>query len=137
MNNVRRMSRRPGSRGLWGPAWALFLGLLPGVYGCATDAPPPRDEELSDDAAAALWSGEVRLKKGDLDGSLADFNRAISLQPRHAAGYAGRAYVRHRRGDPEGAIADFSRAVDLNPRMSGAYAARAFVRLSCGDLEQA
>src|SRR5262245_56127491 len=127
MIDVRRTSRKPGSRGFCGPAWALLLGLLPGFLGCATDDPPSRKRELTDDAAVALVAGEVLLKKGDLDGSLAEFNRAISLDPRHAAGYAGRAYVRHRRGDSEGAIADFTRAVQLDPRMSTAYAARGFV----------
>ena len=130
--------RNWGAGKFWTPAWALFLGLLPGVLGCATDAPPADGaDNLSDEAAMAIVSGELKLRDGDLDGSIADFNRAISLQPRHPAAYAGRAYVLHRKGDPEGAIADFTRAVELDPQLSTAYAARAFVRMSKGDLDRA
>src|SRR5262245_56588033 len=136
MRNVRRTSKELGSRKAFGPAWALFLGLLPGVLGCATDA-PPESPDLTDEAAMAIVSGELKLRDGDLDGSIADFNRAISIQPHHPAAYAGRAYVLHRKGDPEGAIADFTRAVELDPKLSTAYAARAFVRMSRGDLDRA
>src|SRR6185436_17830477 len=137
MKHVRRTSGQPGSRGFWSPAWALFLGLLPGVLGCATDAPPRNGGLGGKETAAALMAGELLLKKGDLDGSLAEFNRAISLEPDNPAGYAGRAYVRHRQGDSQGAIDDFTRAVELDPRMSTAFAARAFVRLASGDLDRA
>ena len=51
-------------------------------------------------------SGYAKAKKGDLDGAIADFNRAIELDPKKAGAYTNRGSVRNAKGDLDGAIAD-------------------------------
>src|SRR5881392_814213 len=105
MKNIRRTSGAPARRGLSSPAWALFLGLLAGGLGCATDHPPagaaerPASASPNVDAAQALVSGEAKLRAGNLDGAFDDYNRAIALRPKHAPAYAGRAFVRYQQGN--------------------------------------
>ena len=55
------------------------------------------------------------MAKNDLDGALADFNRAIELKPDEAALYVNRGQVKWGQKDADGALADFNRAVDLKP----------------------
>jgi Flp pilus assembly protein TadD len=43
--------------------------------------------------------GESKRVKGELDGALADFNRAIELKPDLAAAYNNRALVKKAKGD--------------------------------------
>jgi Tfp pilus assembly protein PilF len=52
--------------------------------------------------------------KGDLDGAIADFTRAIAINPRAAGAYNGRGDVRKAKGDLAGAIADYQHTVALN-----------------------
>jgi tetratricopeptide (TPR) repeat protein len=62
---------------------------------------------------------------GDLDGALADFNRAIRLRPNFAAAYERRAYVKSCVGSKEAALADYKRAIALQPTNSSFYVSRA------------
>jgi len=57
----------------------------------------------------------VKRARGDLDGALADYNRAIELKPDMAAAYNNRAEIKRAKADLEGALADFSRPLNLNP----------------------
>ena len=67
------------------------------------------------------------LAKGDQDGAIADFTRAIELSPtmimrpmRVAAD------PRNSKGDHDGGIADFTRAIELNPKYADAYQGRGY-----------
>jgi tetratricopeptide (TPR) repeat protein len=62
--------------------------------------------EHSDSAEALSKSGEAKRRKGDQDGALADFDKALSLQPDLAAAYSGRGLVRNAKEDFDGALAD-------------------------------
>ncbi len=59
--------------------------------------------------------GLAREKQGDLDGALADYGKAIELDPRSSFAYSNRSSARARRGDHEGAIADAAEAIELAP----------------------
>jgi lipoprotein NlpI len=50
----------------------------------------------------------------DLDGALADCNRAIELDPKFAKAYFWRGIVKSRKGDFADAVADFNRALELD-----------------------
>src|SRR6185436_19095943 len=121
MKNVRRTRGTSDGRSLYGPARALFLGLLLGGLGCATDHPPTVETDRVDEAKQAIASGETKLRQGDLDGAMTDYNRAISLRPRHAPAFAGRAFVHYQKGELDQSVADFTRAVELDPRLSSAF----------------
>jgi len=77
------------------------------------------------------------LDKSHLDEAIADFTRALELDPRSAKAYIGRGVARSRKGDLDGAIADYTQGLLLNPRDAEAYAKRGSVRWQKGDLDVA
>lgn len=85
--------------------------------------------------AQALWM--VR----DLEGAVADYDRAISANPplppfKLALAYAGRAICHHQLGDLDQAIADATASLSLTPR-AHAYALRSLSLYRRGQLEEA
>src|SRR6266496_4192063 len=78
--------------------------------------------------------GLAREAKGDLDGAIADFNRAIELDPKLAISYHNRGLAQKAKG----AIPDFNRAIELNPKFAaGAYSNRGLAKQAKGDLDGA
>ncbi len=73
----------------------------------------------------------------DLDGALADCNRALQLNPQHVEAYYNRGNVRRTKGDLDGALADYNQALQFNPLYSGAYNKRGSLRQARGDLDGA
>ncbi|HWB59315.1 MAG TPA: tetratricopeptide repeat protein, partial [Chthoniobacteraceae bacterium] len=58
--------------------------------------------------------------KGDHDGAIADYDRAIELDSKFADAYYDRALAKKAKGDQEGASADFNKAHALNPKLGAA-----------------
>ncbi len=70
------------------------------------------------------------------DGAIAEFDRAIELNPKMAWAYQGRGTARMAKGDFEPAIVDFSRALELNSKIAVAYMNRGLALLLSGkDVE--
>ncbi|MEY3870880.1 MAG: hypothetical protein RLZZ338_4774 [Cyanobacteriota bacterium] len=84
-------------------------------------------------ALAYYNQGAVRDDLGDKQGALADYNKAIELQPDLADAYINRGAVRSELGDTKGAIADFNKAIELQPDLAQAYNNRGAVRSELGD----
>ena len=59
--------------------------------------------------------GAAKSELGDSKGAIADYSKAISLDPRFAVAYANRAAERLQLEDFKGAIADWEKAVKLDP----------------------
>jgi len=57
--------------------------------------------------------GIEKGKQGDLDGAIADFNRAAELNPKDDAPYYNRAQAKRLKNDTAGAIADYTKAIEL------------------------
>ena len=74
---------------------------------------------------------------GDLAGALADYAKAIEIDPRYASAYFNRGIVRQAKGDLDSAIADYTRAIELDPRYAKAYYGRGLTRQAKGDLDGA
>ena len=81
--------------------------------------------------------GVARQKKGDLDGALADYDRAIEINPHDAAVYNNRGLVKIAKGDLNGALADYDRALQISPRNFEIRDNRGVVRQKKGDLDGA
>jgi serine/threonine protein kinase/Tfp pilus assembly protein PilF len=73
----------------------------------------------------------------DLELALADFNRAIELEPEAARHYQGRASVHMDLGQPDLALADVAHATELNPEDSGTWADQGWAHLETGDVQRA
>ena len=74
------------------------------------------------DAAKDYYAkGVAEAKKGDLDHALSDLDKAIELNPHHAAAYFTRGLARQSKNDSKGAVADYSKAIELKPEYSEAY----------------
>ena len=92
---------------------------------------------FGDDAVNYNKSGNAKVDKGNLDGALADFTKAIELKPDYADAYISRGVVKDIKGDKDGAIADFNKAIELKPDYADAYNNRGNVKSDKGDLDGA
>jgi tetratricopeptide (TPR) repeat protein len=82
-------------------------------------------------------SGALKSASGDYDGAMADFSRALELDPQSADAYLQRADAKEKKGDDDGAIADFNQALTLEPKNVQAYLNRGTARKNNGDLDGA
>jgi tetratricopeptide (TPR) repeat protein/CHAT domain-containing protein len=64
----------------------------------------------------------VYYNKKDHDRAIADYDRAIAIDPKHALAYNNRGLVYYNKKDYERAIADYNRAIGINPQYALAYA---------------
>jgi tetratricopeptide (TPR) repeat protein len=60
--------------------------------------------------------------------AVAQFNQAVSLNPRYTIAYFLRAYVKDQLNDPQGALADYNQATSLNPKDATAYYNRGILK---------
>ena len=82
-------------------------------------------------------SGKDKFANGDLDGAIADLDKAINLKPNYEEAYNNRGIVKRHKGDLEGAIADYTEAINLKPNYEEAYNNRGFAKRHKGDPEGA
>ncbi len=73
-------------------------------------------------------------EKADLQGAIADFNRALQLDPENAKAYGNRGIAKMEQGDCDGAIGDFDHVLTLDPKNAPAYEDRANAKRQKGDL---
>jgi tetratricopeptide (TPR) repeat protein len=78
-------------------------------------------------------SGCDKVSKGDKDGALANFNKAIELKPDFALAYNNRGSIKLDKGDLDGALADFNKTIELKSDNAEAYANRGNVETRRGD----
>jgi tetratricopeptide (TPR) repeat protein len=76
-----------------------------------------------------LKSGTQKFWKQDDQGALADFDRAIQLDPNFVEAYNRRGHLkRNRLKDYQGALADFNRAISLEPNNAFLYTNRGILK---------
>ena len=97
-------------------------------------SPSPITAQAADEPDEDLVNrGIEKGKEGDLDGAIADFTRAIELNPKDDAPYYNRAQAKRLKKDATGAIADYTRAIELGSTNPAAYNNRGNVRSENND----
>jgi len=133
-------------RGGFAVCWAMvgFFGVwvVAVPLGCSPVGPvdpSPRVVAEPDlpNARAYINRGIAWQNKGDYDKAIADYNRAIELDPKNADSYSRRGDLRFRKDDYDQAIADYTRSIELNPKHSDSYNGRGQAWAGKGDWDKA
>jgi tetratricopeptide (TPR) repeat protein len=90
----------------------------------------PSDDRLAEALNTRCWTKALRNE--DLDGALADCNRALTLEPGAPDILDSRGLVRLRRGEYEKAIADYNGSLRLQPNESWSLYGRGLAELKVG-----
>jgi len=96
--------------------------------------PAPLDPEA---AKNYLERGLMYLSTNDSDYAMAEFNRALTYNPRFAEAYYNRAILFHEKGDYSRALADYDRAIMLNAELVEAYYNRGVLYGGHGEYQNA
>ncbi len=95
-----------------------------------TAAGPSPDQE----AQRLMTVGIASLDRGDLDGAMKSFNRALELNPRNENARLGRARTHLRLKEFDAAIRDATAVLEADPKETQALLARGLARQSKRDL---
>ena len=94
-------------------------------------APPPPDFGFYEKRA------DTDLSKGDFDSAVADYTKAIEMDPKSPEAFLGRGLAYSNKQSYDLAIADFDKAIELRPKNVAAYANRGAALEKKGDLDRA
>src|SRR5262245_1265641 len=91
-----------------------------------------------DQLAAVAYANRAvaRYQLGDYEGTIADCNRAVAINPRLTDGYNNRGLARYAKKDYDGALVDFDRAIAISNRDPEAYNNRGNVYLEKKDFDR-
>jgi len=93
-------------------------------------------ESVQERVRTHLDHGWACLDKGKYDDAIADFDKAIALDPNDAAAYGNRGNAYYSKGEVDRAIADYTKAIALDPNFADAYTNRGVVYYEKGNKEQ-
>ena len=91
-------------------------------------------DNAGDNSKNELLKTGSKIGNSALQGSLAEFTKAIKLDPKSAKAYAGRGALKYAMGDSKGALADLTKAIELDPKSVTAYSGRASAKFASGDI---
>ena len=105
----------------------LSLSVLVAVFMLVVMLAPvgQKDSVWAESATFYYNRGVEELEKGQYDRAIADYNKALKLNPKSYKAYLGKGVVYSSKGQYDRAIADFNKAIKLNPRYGEAYNNRA------------
>ncbi|HWQ25264.1 MAG TPA: hypothetical protein VN367_00650 [Chlorobaculum sp.] len=91
-------------------------------------------DNATENSKNILLSTGSKVGKEAVQGSIAEFSKAIHNDPESAKAYAGRGTVKFAIGDKPGAILDFTKAIELDPGSAGSFTGRGTAKFSSGDI---
>ncbi|MHC4662517.1 MAG: tetratricopeptide repeat protein [Planctomycetota bacterium] len=91
------------------------------------------DDDISIRGGAHSLKGVSKMNNEDYRGAVAEFDRAIEIDPQFAMNYSLRGMSKIELEDFSGALADFNSAIRLDPTEETAYVGRGLVRMNQDD----
>lgn len=89
----------------------------------------------ADPSASSFYQrGYLEFRNNDFQKAMADFNKAIALDPESFESYYSRGNLKEKLEDFKGAIEDFSKCIGFNDESSKSYFSRGYVKSITGDL---
>lgn len=79
---------------------------------------PAQAQQSGRAAREYLKRGAARMGRNDVEGALANYDKALKLDPAYAEAYVKRGMVRRAKGDLHGSIEDYEKAHALDPRLT-------------------
>jgi tetratricopeptide (TPR) repeat protein len=107
------------------------------IRGCTQIIERGKRESMEWRSYAYYNLGLAYQKKGEVDRAIADYNKAIKLDPKYAGAYLNRGAAYYRKGEVDRAIADYNKAIKLDPNDANAYNNRGAAYQKKGDKDQA
>jgi tetratricopeptide (TPR) repeat protein len=102
------------------------------------DAVRKLPSEQAQGAARSFYNrGYLNMKRGELQASIADFTRALRVDPGHKKAYQNRAFVHMKLGAHPEALQDANTAMRLYPEDPNNYALRGVIYRSMGEVDNA
>jgi len=119
-------------------AVAIVFGSISSCKSIDTSSVMPQDSSVivssaNDAAKAFLDSGNAKNNKQDYQGAIADYTKAIRLNPNYDKAYKRRGSAKAANNeDYQGQIADLNEAIRINPNYADAYHSRGSVKSLLG-----
>ena len=95
------------------------------------------NRDLSSICPCLLQSWACEKKLGDFKGAIADYTKAIEINPNYGRAYNNRGNSKHNLKDYQGAIADYTKAIKIDPNDADYYYNRGNSKEELGDLKGA
>ncbi len=112
--------------------WSFSANAAAPRTACAGELPAPKE------SSGWMRAGNLKQRNGDSAGAIADFSRAIALEPSNIGYYLIRAGAKEKKRDYAGAIADYTRAIEIaREDKEIIYSIRAEAKEHSGDLDGA
>ena len=89
------------------------------------------------DAYAYYNRGVAKSALGNKQGAIADYDRAIAINPQYANAYLNRGNAKSALGNKQGAIGDFDQVIAINPQDAEAYINRGLDKSDLGNKQGA
>ena len=84
-----------------------------------------------------LNRGNTKYHLRDYQGAIADYSKAIEINPQYAYAYINRGNAKSDLGSYQGAIADYNKAIEIDPQDADAYYNRGNAKELVRDLKGA
>ena len=102
------------------------------AYGRASELMPPEHKGF-----AYLGRGQIFSAKGSIDEAIAEYNKALQIDPKNAEAYYERGLLFAQKGELDKAIADYTETILSNPALAKAYNSRAVASFEKKDYTSA
>ena len=98
---------------------AIFIILLSVIY----------INSLAQTADEFFNNGNTKFTHKDYTGAIADYSKAIALNPKNANFWFNRGIAKNSLPDYSGAIEDYTKAIEINPTLADAYFNRGIYKI--------